>query len=268
MKTALVIAGAGAKILVEAGMAKAWEASGLKYDYLVGTSSGAITAACLHAGQIPELINFCLKVRNKDVFSLAPWKALGSEACFLDNAPLRKSLASILKCENIRANPVSCVVNATSLLTWSVQQYELGKLNDADMIEAILTSTAVPAAFPKKQGLVDGGVCDDYPVWQGLADNVDRVVVFIPSTKECADQSGVKNLVMSLFSIMIYNQLEDVLRAISLMKTNTEFVFVQPPAPVNIGLLDFDGLGTPTQRAAYIEYGFQLAAEKLQKLSR
>ena len=56
MKTAVIVAGAGAMGWFEAAALKALHDSKMEYQFIVGTSSGGLNAAMFHAGQIDELI--------------------------------------------------------------------------------------------------------------------------------------------------------------------------------------------------------------------
>ena len=267
MKTCLAFSGAGAKVIYESGNALAWQQSGLQYDAVIGTSSGAITAAFLHAGQVEELVDVCLKVRNKDIYSLAPWKLMTKDACVLDNAPLRKLLKSRLDTGKLRMNPKKCIVNATDTRTWKAKSFELSKLSPDAIIDAIVASTSVPVAFPRRNGLIDGGTVDNYPIMDAVTDQVDRIILFTPSMVEPIEVKNALGALNEFISITLYSQMLNQLRAMAALKSHVELVVIQPQQPVNIGLLDFSAIPSIAIRREVIDAARRQALARL-KLCR
>ena len=263
--TALAFSGAGANIIVEAGFAKAFRDSGLDYSYVDGTSSGAIAGAFFHSGQIDVLESICLRAKDKDIFSFAPWKLFGPSISLLDNAPLKRLLKTNLNCEALRRAGKSCVVNVSDLGSWTVKQIELTLLDDDDMVEAIVLSTAVPIAFPQTNGLVDGGVLRDYPLLNGLVEKADRVILFIPNTINPMVPKTLKQMIGSYVAASINNQLLSM--KLLLTDLPMEVTIIEPEKPTGIGLLDFNGLGSEKARQAVIDMSYQLAKTALSKLT-
>jgi predicted acylesterase/phospholipase RssA len=264
MKTAIAYSGAGANIIIEVGFAKAFKDMGLTYDFINGTSSGAIVSAFVHAGQLDVLEHIALTATDKDIFTHAPWDLLSkSRLCFLDNAPLRKLLTRNLNCAAVRAAGKSCVVNITDLKTWTIKQYELTRLDNADMIEAIVISTSLPIAFAQSNGLVDGGVLRTYPLYDGLASRADRVIIFIPTKAAPFRPRNLKQMIEVYLLATVNNQLQSLQLALEYLSSKAEIIVVQVKKPTGIGLLNFDALGNAGQRQSYIELGYEIAKDAL-----
>lgn len=281
-RTAAAFAGAGARILYECGAAEAIRdiiKSG-KMDELVtltGTSSGVITSAFYASKQLDVLHDLCLTIRNKDIYSWAPWKLFTKEACLFDNAPLRKTLESNLNCQALRDfckdgnGPI--LANITDLTKWHDIEPNLCVLNDEDIIDAIIKSTSVPGAFPVLDNCVDGGVVDNYPIFDALAQQVDRIILISTSAVEIAPVHNIRDILSQFISITMYNQLSSAKRMLELVHLKnpdiqlTELIIVEPKTPLNIGLLDADHLGTVEQREAFIKIGYDLTMEALKDIN-
>lgn len=265
MKTALAYSGAGANIIIEVGFAKAFRDLGMSYDFINGSSSGAIISAFVHASQLDVLEQIVLTARDRDVFNDTPWELFGAGMCLLDNSPLRKLLQEKLDCNALRKAGKSCIANVSDLGSATVREYELTTLDDADLIQAIIMSTSIPLAFAQTHGLVDGGVLRNYPLLNGLAEKADRVIVFVPNTFTPAEPTNIKDLIGAYVSASLTNQLNSLEYSLQYLKANAETYIVQMTEPTGIGLLDFDGLGSLEKRQAYIELGYQTALKALKK---
>lgn len=268
MKTALVFPGAGAKIVVELGFAKAWRDSGRKYDCILGTSAGSIVSACLHGNQLDDLERLLLTIKNKNVYHWDLLNAFNSKASILSNAPLRKVLTKLLNPAKIRANTsATCKVIATDLATWNAKSFDLTKLTDEEIINALMASTAVPVAFPCVDYLVDGGVVDDYPVYDALAEEVDRIVVFNTSNLQPRPINNILDMIGQIIGLSFYGQFISTFKGLEVLKPKAEIVLIQVQEATGIPLLDFDALGKPEQRQKLIDNAYTLASTAISKLS-
>ncbi|MBX3044646.1 MAG: patatin-like phospholipase family protein [Candidatus Kapabacteria bacterium] len=79
-KTALVLSGGGARGLAQIGVLQGFQQNGIKFDYLVGTSIGAIVGGLYASGYTPDEL--------ESILSSANWK----EAAALSNSHIRKQL--------------------------------------------------------------------------------------------------------------------------------------------------------------------------------
>lgn len=268
--TALVFSGAGAKIIVEAGMAKAFVDSGLDYDYVIGTSSGAIVAAALHAKQMDKFLELMMTIKNRDVHRWAGLKVFTEKAYYYNNAPLRKTISNFLDTDAIKENirdGRECLVNVCDLKTWSDMNIIFNEeMTHDEIVESIIASTAVPCAFPYEHGVCDGGIVENYGLFDALAQNVDRVIMFVTTTKNPGKVHNIKDMLGEMISLMLYNQFQTAMRAVELFKSTTEIHVVQVPHTPNIPLLDFNKMGSKKQREEYIAMGYDCAMSVLSTL--
>lgn len=268
MKTALAYSGAGANIIVEAGFAKAYRDSGLDYDYVNGTSSGAIVSAFVAANQVDDLEQLVLTCHDKDVFHFQPWRLFDvNSLSILSNTPLKQLLKKHLDCAAIRASGKSCTVNVSNLKTWSCIQYELAELSDDDIIQAIVMSTAIPIAFPHSKGLVDGGVLRDYPVLNAFAEKADRIVLFVPNSMTPAKNlNNIVDMINACVAAQLNNQLISLKQTLQFCPPQAEMIIIEPLVSTGIGLLNFDALGSVVKRQGYIDIGYKTAKAVLDRL--
>ena len=187
----VVFAGGGAKAAYEAGVALALHERGLAPAVVAGTSSGAINAAFLAAGEAERLAGLWRGLRRSDVYGIRGPAVLGGllpgflalptwggSSGLLDPAPLRHTLSRQVDLDRIRASPVRLLVVATDLRTGTARRFDNATLS----VDALVASASVPGLFPavslNGDLLVDGGVVQRAPVLELLgAHRVDRLLV-------------------------------------------------------------------------------------------
>ncbi len=177
-KTALVLCGGGAPGAVEVGLYRALVELGVQFDFVVGSSIGAVNGALIAAGLSPaEIEEHWRRLRTRDV--LGPrWQAVrllwGAPSVY-DNHRLRAFLQETLPVPWFRQLRIPLYVVATDLKTG-----EAVVLDQGDLTEAILASTALPGLFPpmlwRGRQLVDGGLSDNVPIDVAVARGAGRVI--------------------------------------------------------------------------------------------
>jgi predicted acylesterase/phospholipase RssA len=115
-------------------------------------------------------------------------------------------------------------------------------------------------------GYADGGIVDNYPLFDALAHKVDRVIMFVTAAVDPKPINNAKDMLAESFSILLYNQLQVALRSLSLFEHDTEVIVIQVPHTTGIPLLNFSGLGSIGQRKHYIDNGYELAKEILKDI--
>lgn len=262
--TALSWAGVGCRAIWEQGVAEAIEEDpDFVYDMLFGVSSGAFICAFMAAGQLPRLREIFMTIKDSDVYSSNYLKAFGHQACIYDNAGLRKLLKDNLDFKALAAFPKPVTIYAADLHTWGARKYELNKLTPDEVVEAIIASSAVPVFFPCNNGLVDGGVVNDYPIADAFSSKADRMILCTAATVEPSIPANALQMGEKVISIFIYNQLTLTLNLLSVLNPQFPFFVIQPETPLNIGLLDFSGLGSKEERKALMDSAKALAKVRL-----
>jgi NTE family protein len=170
MKTGLVLSGGGARGVVHLGIIQALEEFGVKFDYISGTSAGAIVGALYSYGYKPEAI---LKIINTTSFfkslSIAwTWKGL------LKLDGLHKMMLKYIPENTFASLKIPLTVAATDIKKGKIEYITQG-----DLISAVLASSCVPAVFDpiQREGVyyVDGGILDNLPV-KAIQDKCDFII--------------------------------------------------------------------------------------------
>lgn len=202
LTTALVLAGGGARGLAHIGVIRAMEREGMRPDYVVGTSMGALIGALYASGFTSEQLEGTLdQLANLSAFRAyaphppASLRRLPVTVLFehtpggfvLQNAAVREGdinavLDALLLPGNLMARgrfdalPIPFRAVATDLNDRSTVV-----LKEGDLAHAVRASIALPLLFsPVPMGhrmLADGGLSDNVPVDVARALGVQRVVV-------------------------------------------------------------------------------------------
>ncbi len=188
-RTAFVLTGGGSHGAVQVGMLRALIARGVRPDFLVGVSIGAVNAAYFasdpSAEGIRRLEGIWLRLRRADVFP-AIWAQavrgiLGRRGHMIDPMPLRRFLERHIPYRRLEEAPVPCHVIATDAVDGADVRLSAGPV-----IDAVLASAAIPGVFPPvrlgDRLLVDGAAAARRsPVMAAVALGATRIIV-LPTT--------------------------------------------------------------------------------------
>jgi len=217
---AFVMSGGGSRGALEAGALLELFEAGIQPDLLVGTSAGALNAACLAVNPTlagaRRVADLWIHARQADFFPggrLARlWRLLRGRSLF-PNEPLRR----FLEREVLRDKPrfgdlegVKLYITAANLNTGTLYLY--GDQPEALIVDAVMASAAQPLAFPPvKYGdwqLVDGGVVANVPV--GIAVDKGATEVYILnvgySGQVVRDRNHVLEVLSRSFGVVMYQQ--------------------------------------------------------------
>ena len=171
MSVAFVLSGGAALGAAQVGMALALSEAGVRPDFIVGTSVGAVNGGWL-AGRpdpvgISELAQLWTRLHRHDVFPTRPLLGLsgflGTRSNLVPNTGLRKLLRHNLRFARLEQAPIPLHVTVTDVLTGADVC-----LSQGDAIEAILASAAIPGVFPPVRidgrDYMDGGVVNNTPI--------------------------------------------------------------------------------------------------------
>jgi NTE family protein len=242
---AFVLPGGGALGAVQAGMAEALLACGLRPDLIVGTSVGALNAAFL-AGA-PDLagalaLQEVWRTAGRDViFPIKPRALLlgatGRRDHLVSSDGLRRWLAGHLRYDRFEDAVVPVHVVATDLQTGDAQV-----LSEGALMPALLASASLPGIFPPVvidgRPLVDGGISADVPVLQAEALGGDEIWVLPTSGTERSDQlpRGALEVLLRAIGIALGHVSEEQLAQVA----PTTSVHVLPaPTVADASILDF-----------------------------
>jgi NTE family protein len=245
-RTAFVLAGGGSLGAVEVGMLRVLVAHGLRADFVVGASVGAINAAYYAARPSAEGIERLARVwsglRTRDVFPFSPVSGflgfIGWHDGLIDPGPLRALLERGLPLRRLEDAAVPCHLVATDVLDGREVV-----LSSGDAVTALLASAAIPGIFPPvlREGktLTDGGVASNTPIATALGLGAERLIV-LPTGHACALERaprGAIAMALHALTLMIARQLVVDIERFS---ARAEIVVVPPLCPVESSPYDFE----------------------------
>ncbi|WP_062072980.1 patatin-like phospholipase family protein [Demequina sediminicola] len=185
MTVGYALGGGGVRGAVEVGMLRALFEVGITPDLVVGTSIGAINGAALAANPTPSVVDDLEKA-----WSSEPARAIYGESWVKQMSRLARSGTHLSTSKPLRAMvngiigegarfedlPVPLAVCAASIERAAEQWFDSGLI-----IDAVLASSAVPAALPPVvidgEHYVDGGVVNSIPVGEAIHRGATEVFV-------------------------------------------------------------------------------------------
>lgn len=178
MTRTLVIGSGGIKGLLFIGGIKALEDHGVTgFSTYVGCSIGALISLFLNCGFSPsEILNIFLTKHFEDILSMGNWDSIVSGAGFLDKAPLRTHIETILG-KKLGMNVSELTFRTLRemsgkelyVITVDTDNFQMKAYGDKftpdyPVLEGVLASCSVPFVFqgtPVENGfMVDGAVMD------------------------------------------------------------------------------------------------------------
>ena len=216
MSTAFVLSGGGNLGAIQAGMLRALVGSGIRPDFVVGTSVGSVNGAWLASHDLDQgvdgLVDIWVGMRRSDVF---PADLLGGLRGFLgrrdhlvSSAGLRRVLRAHVPAHHFDELRIPLHVVATDIRTG----FDV-LLSDGDLADAVCASSAIPGVFPMVEiggrQLVDGGVVNNCPISQALALGATTIWV-LPCGYACSlpnAPQGALGIVLQAVSLLVQNRL-------------------------------------------------------------
>jgi NTE family protein len=170
MKIGLVLSGGGARGVCHLGVIKALQEFGVSFDYIAGTSAGAVTGSLFCYGYSPEEILKIIETTSFFRTLRIAWKWTG----LLRIDGLRDVLLKYIPQDSFSALKIPLVVAATDIKRGRIEYFSHGEL-----IAAVLSSCCVPAVFDPYQfngaSYIDGGILDNLPT-KALRDKCDFII--------------------------------------------------------------------------------------------
>ncbi|HXY75276.1 MAG TPA: patatin-like phospholipase family protein [Steroidobacteraceae bacterium] len=193
-RTALVLSGGGSLGAIQVGMLAELAAAGVRPDFVVGVSAGAINGAFFaHAPDgtmVEKLTELWCQVTTREALGLS-WRSLlgllGLSDHLANPSGVRALLERNLPYRRFEETAVPLHIVCADLVTGAEVVLSRG-----DVIEAVLASAAIPGVFPpvKVEGrtLVDGVVAAGTPIATAGRLGASRLIV-LPCGFACADKT-------------------------------------------------------------------------------
>jgi NTE family protein len=189
-KTAFVFAGGGSLGAIQVGMLRTLLAAGVRADFVVGASVGAINASYFagapDAQGVATLGRIWSGLRRSDIFPLTVASVFGllrHPGNLVDPGGLRRLIEANLPCPRLEDAQIPLHIMATN------QQGQAVHLSSGPAVEAILASTAIPGIFPPVhidgEALMDGAIAANTPMLLAVELGASRIII-LPTGYACA----------------------------------------------------------------------------------
>jgi NTE family protein len=253
-KTAFVFAGGGSLGAVQVGMLHSLAKHGVVGDIACGSSVGAINAA-YYAGDpsvegIRRLETIWRGLRRQDVFPMSLGALFGfirRRDFLITSDGVRKLIDTHLPYRNLEDAKIPVFVVATDIIS-----AETVVLSKGSACDAILASTAIPAAFAPVHidslYLADGAISSNTPVRVAIANGAERLII-LPTGYACAREEppigAVANALHAL-TLLIARQL---IAELEHLEPGIDYYVLPPLCPLECSPYDFSRTGELIDRA-------------------
>lgn len=253
--TALVLAGGGSLGAVQVGMLRELLAVGEQFDFVVGSSAGAINGAYFAANPTIEGVAALERIwRNLTRHDVMPLSLITLINVLLrrdyvfDGSALRRLLERHLGDGLIDTATLPLRVIATDLLSGD----EI-VLSSGPMVRAVQASAAIPGIFPPvsidDRLLIDGGIANNAPISAALALGAERIMV-LPTGFACALKSlprGAAARAMHAVNLLVSRQL---VHDIGYYADRADICVVPTICPLEASSYDYSASASLIDRAA------------------
>jgi NTE family protein len=253
-KTAFVFAGGGSLGAIQVGMLRTLLAAGVRPDFVVGASVGAINAGYFAGAPDPEGVATLARIwsglRRSDIFPLTLASAFGllrHPGNLVDPGGLRRLLAANLPIPRLEDAQIPLNIMATN------QQGQAVRLSSGPAVEAILASTAIPGVFPpvhiEGEALMDGAIAANTPMLLAAELGASRIII-LPTGYACAlkePPTRAAGKALHAITLMITWQLMHELQRIP---EDVEVHIVPTLCPLAVSPFDFSAATELIERGA------------------
>ncbi|MGI9549603.1 MAG: patatin-like phospholipase family protein, partial [Aurantibacter sp.] len=282
IKVGVVLSGGGAKGLAHIGALKVIEETGVKVDYIGGTSMGAIVGGLYASGYTANQLDSLF--RNTDLANLIQDNIPRSAKSFYEKSASEK-YALTLPFDNLKLSipqaysggqniynelvrvlyhvkdvgdfsklPIPFLCIATNVETGDEVLLDRGYLPEAVMASGTLPSLFEPAAMGD-QILIDGGVVNNYPIEEVRNMGAD-VIIGVDVQHGLRDREELQSATDILLQINNYRTAVDMVE-----KSQSTDIYIKPDI-ADYSVVDFDS------GQNIIEGGAEAAREKLDELKK
>ena len=253
-KTAFVFSGGGSLGAIQVGMLRVLLSYGLRPDFVVGASVGAINAAYFASAPTAECVSRLERIwsglRRADIFPFTFASALGlikHRGYIVDPSKLRRVIETNLPCSLLEHAQIPLHIMATT-------QQGIGiRLSSGPAVDAILASTAIPGVFPavniNGEALMDGAVAANTPVRLATELGASRIII-LPTGYACALKAPPTSTIgraLHAITLMIAWQL---IYELERMPENIQVHLVPTLCPLAVSPFDFSKSKELIERAA------------------
>ena len=253
-RTAFVFAGGGSLGAIQVGMLRTLLSSGVRPDFVVGASVGALNASYFagapNAQGVATLERIWSGLRRSDIFPLTLASVFGllrHPGNVVDPAGLRRVVEMNLPYARLEDALIPLNIMATNQQGLSV------RLSSGPAIEAILASTAIPGVFPPVhidgEALMDGAIAANTPVRLAAELGASRIII-LPTGYACALKEPPRTVIgkaLHAITLMIAWQL---MYELERLPEDIEVHLMPTLCPLAVSPFDFSASRELIERAA------------------
>lgn len=253
--TAFVLAGGGSFGAIQAGMLRALVAHGVRPDFVVGSSVGALNGAYFcgdpTAAGVARLEAIWRGLKRRDVFPLTLRRLLGmffESDSLVDSTALHRLIERHLPYAALEQARIPVHIAATEVLGGAPVL-----LSSGSAAKAVLASCAIPAAFPPVciagVHLMDGAIASNTPVITAVELGATRLVV-LPTGYACALPEPPTRAIASALHALNLLIAHQLVRDLERLAGQVEVATVPPLCPLAVSPYDFSRADELIERAA------------------
>jgi NTE family protein len=253
-KTAFVFAGGGSLGAVQVGMLRVLLAAGVRPDFVVGASVGAINASYFagapDAGGVAALARIWSGLRRADIFPFTLASAIGlirHPGKLVAPDGLRRLIETNLPFPRIEDASVPLHIMATN------QQGQPVRLSSGPAVEAIMASTAIPGVFPPVEiggeALMDGAIAANTPMLLAAQLGASRIII-LPTGYACALTEPPKRAVAKALHAITLLIAWQLMHELEHLPTDIQVHLVPTLCPLAVSPFDFSAATELIERGA------------------
>lgn len=243
-KTAFVFAGGGSLGAIQVGALAELVRAGIRPDFVVGASVGALNA-CFYAAEpstegVASLESVWRALKRRDVFPLTLRSALGvfgESGSLFESQGLRHLIERRLPLKNLEDARLPVSVVATNL------NGDLIAFSRGAAVDALLASAAIPIAFPAvrigEECLMDAAIAGNTPLLTAVNMGATRIFV-LQTGYACALSKPPKGPIAPGFhalTLLIANQMA---RDLLLVEGKADVHVTPQLCPLDVSPFNFD----------------------------
>lgn len=204
----LVLSGGGARAAYQVGVIKALKEKEINFQVVAGTSSGALNAALVASDRIEKMIQIWENINPSKVMGINPMSFMNGS--LLTTKPLEKLIREGIdeaSARKIIESPTRLIVVSSDLRTKQAVIHQ--DFNDyREIVHALLSTTAIPLAFPFQKllddkeeevlmQLIDGGIINNFPIKEvietGLCKTIFTTSLYTPELSKIQNTKWYHN---------------------------------------------------------------------------
>ena len=252
--TAFVLAGGGSFGAIQVGMLHSLASHGVAADMVVGSSVGALNGAYYAGNPTPEGIHRLETIwrglHRRDVFPLT-WRTLLGFMRRRDFLLASDGVCALvdkhLPYRNLQEAKIPIHIVATDILTGKT-----AVLSEGSAAQAILASTAIPAAFaPVKfetKYLADGALSSNTPAKVAVVLGAQRLII-LPTGYACARETPPTGAIANALHALTLLIATQLLSELAGLEPHIDYFVLPPLCPLTGSPYDFSQTEQLIERA-------------------